>query len=31
MMDGKKAEVLTTIFLEKTKNEKKLQPEKVEF
>ncbi len=30
-MDGKKAEVLTTIFLEKTKKEKKLQPEKVEF
>ncbi len=29
MMDGKKAEVLTTIFLEKPK--KKLQPEKVEF
>lgn len=31
MMDDKKAEVLTTIFLEKTKKEKKLQPEKVEF
>ena len=31
MMDGKKADVLTTIFLEKTKKEKKLQPEKVEF
>lgn len=30
MMDGKKAEVLTTIFLEKPKK-KKLQPEKVEF
>lgn len=27
----KKAEVLTTIFLEKPKKEKKLQPEKVEF
>ena len=26
-----KAEVLTTIFLEKPKKEKKLQPEKVEF
>ena len=31
MMDGKKAEVLTTIFLEKKKKKKKLQPEKVEF
>ena len=30
-MDGKKAGVLTTIFLEKPKKEKKLQPEKVEF
>lgn len=30
-MDGKKAEVLTTIFLEKPKKEKKLQLEKVEF
>ena len=30
-MDGKKAEVLTPIFLEKPKKEKKLQPEKVEF
>ena len=30
-MDGKKAEVLTTIFLEKPKKEKKLQPEKVGF
>ena len=30
-MDGKKAEVLTIIFLEKPKKEKKLQPEKVEF
>jgi len=30
-MDGKIAEVLTTIFLEKPKKEKKLQPEKVEF
>ena len=30
-MDGKKAEDLTTIFLEKPKKEKKLQPEKVEF
>lgn len=31
MMDGKKAEDLTTIFLEKPKKEKKLQTEKVEF
>ena len=31
MMDGKKAEVLTTIFLEKPKKEKKLQLEKGEF
>ena len=31
MMDGKKAGVLTTIFLEKPKKEKKLQQEKVEF
>lgn len=31
MMDGKKAEVLTTIFLEKPKKEKKLQPEKLGF